>query len=79
MARRKDPRIAADPEPAGTPPPAFVIPSFASRVPGRTPEWKLHNGLGQARSAVSNSLWSLPGARAEVWQRVRNGTWQRID
>lgn len=78
---RKDPRIAHDPEPSGTAPPVLVMPSFASRVPGRSPEWKLHNGLGQARSAVSNSHWSYsgPGGVKEVWQRHRNGSWTQVD
>lgn len=76
---RNDPRIKRDPQPAGTEPPVFPEPSHATRIPGRSPEWKLHSSLGQARSAVSNSRFGgRPVVGEEIWERTGRRSWKRL-
>lgn len=78
--KRNDPRIRVDPAPAGSTPPAFPVLRFASRVPGRSPEWKQHTELGQARSAIvlSGPRYDVSGA-GEIWELLGDGSWSLRD
>ncbi|ONI83529.1 hypothetical protein ALI22I_34120 [Saccharothrix sp. ALI-22-I] len=61
--------------PGSTPPIAPTV--YASRVPSRSPNWKVHTTLGRAHAAVAWSPYS--GARGgEVWKLVE-GEWKLLD
>lgn len=65
--------------------PPFGAPPFATRIPGRSPEWKAHMSAGQAKSALSCAQRSdhrPDGSRGmlaragELWKW--DGTWRLV-
>lgn len=52
---------------AGPPPPPS--PRWATRRPGRRPEWKLHAAIGHAKNALT---WNYTGS---LWEWI-NGEWE---
>lgn len=67
-----------DARPAGSAPPVEP-PTYMSRVTGRTPAWKAHATLGQARGALSvrRSIWQTENVR-EIWVYTE-GAWRLLE
>ncbi|WP_367135726.1 hypothetical protein [Saccharothrix sp. HUAS TT1] len=65
-----------DRRPPGSTPPIDPT-AYASRVPDRSPNWKVHTTLGRARAAVGWSGYGGPRG-GEVWKLV-DGEWKLLD
>lgn len=66
-----------DRRPANSPPP-FEPMTVVSRVSERSPEWKSHTGLPQARAALAYRRGSWGRQIREVWQ-FTDGEWSLVE
>lgn len=67
-----------DDRPAGSPPPV-ESPTYATRVPGRRPEWKFHTAIGPARGALAvRRFGNWQGIPRELWH-FADGAWALVE
>ena len=56
-------------------PPKKSPPTAATRIYDRSPEWKYHESMGKARSAISYTMQYKTAREGEIWEYV-DGEWR---